>query len=89
MEFDWVYLTTVAGASVFTPLVVQAIKKIAGADIKKLWLRLVTWAVGFGLLLGANAIIYGLTLPDAGLCLVNSVVVYLMSTGAYKTVASK
>jgi predicted membrane channel-forming protein YqfA (hemolysin III family) len=86
MEFGWAYIATVAGAAAVTVLIVQAIKAVAGTEIKTLWLRLVTFGLCTVLLLVANAVIYGLTWESAGLCVINGVVAYLVATGAYKTV---
>ena len=86
MEFGWIQMTTVAGAAAVAVLIVQAIKAIAGTEIKALWLRLTTFALCTVLLLIANAAIYGLTWENAGLCVINGVVAYLVATGTYKTV---
>jgi predicted membrane channel-forming protein YqfA (hemolysin III family) len=86
MEFGWIQMTTVAGAAAVAVLIVQAIKAIAGTEIKSLWLRLSTFVLCTALLLIANAAIYGLTWESAGLCIINGVVAYLVATGAYKTV---
>jgi MFS-type transporter involved in bile tolerance (Atg22 family) len=86
MEFEWIQMSTVAGASAVAVLIIQAIKAIVGAEINKWWLRLVTFGLCTLLLLVANAAIYGLTWENAGLCVINGVVAYLVATGAYKTV---
>lgn len=85
MEVSWEYLATVAGAAAVAVLIVQAVKVIVGVEINKWWLRLITFAICTGLLVGANAVLHGLTWASAGLYLVNGVVAYLVATGAYKT----
>lgn len=87
MEFAWEYIGTVAGASVVTALIVQLIKHIIGKDVNAWWLRLITWVIGTGLIVAANAVLYGLTWDSVGLYVINGVVVYMTTTGMYKTVS--
>lgn len=85
MEFDWVYLATTVGAAAMTVIITQVIKAIVGTEINTWWLRLIVFCLGAAILIVSNIVIYGFTWANFGLCALNSIVVYLIATGAYTT----
>ena len=89
MEFTWEYIATVVGAGAVTTLIIQMVKSIAGVDINKWWLRLITYIVGVVLLLLGSWFTVGVDLSTALLCVLNGVAVFFAATGEYHAVVKE
>ena len=81
--FSWQQLATIAGATTATLLIVQLLK----LPLDKVWkipTRIVTYLIAVIILIVATAFTSGLNWSDAGLAIINAVIVALAAMGAYE-----
>lgn len=81
--FTWEYLATIAGATLATLLIVQLLK----LPIDKVWkipTRIVAYFIALIVMIVATYFTAGLTWNNAGLAVINAVIVALAAMGAYE-----
>lgn len=81
--FSWSQLATIAGATTATLLIVQLLK----LPLDKIWkipTRLVAYVIALIIMIVATAFTEGLTASNAGLAVINAVIVALAAMGAYE-----
>ena len=86
--FTWEYLATIAGATLATTLIVQLLK----LPIDKVWkipTRLLVFVIACMIMIVATYFTTGLTWSNAGLAIVNAVIVALAAFGAYEVIFRK
>lgn len=86
--FTWEYLATIAGATLATTLIVQLLK----LPIDKVWkipTRLLVFVIACMIMIVATYFTTGLTWSNAGLSIVNAVIVALAAFGAYEVIFRK
>ena len=86
--FTWSYLATIAGAAVFTLLVVQFIK----APLDKAWkipTRFLAYIISLGTMLVATALTTGLSLDNGLLAAVNALLAAVSAYGMYEVTFAK
>ena len=82
--FTWAALGTYAGATLLTGMVTQMLKGVNFID--RIPTRLFAYVVAALILIAANAIAGTLDWANAGLAIVNAVVVALAASGGYDAV---
>jgi len=86
--FTWSYLATIAGAAVFTLLVVQFIK----APLDKVWkipTRFLAYIISLGTMLVATTLTTGLSLDNGLLAAVNALLAAVSAYGMYEVTFAK
>lgn len=86
--FSWEQLVTIAGATTATLLIVQLLK----LPLDKVWkipTRLVAYVIAVIIMIVATAFTQGLTWSNAGLAVINAVIVALAAMGAYELTFQK
>jgi hypothetical protein len=86
--WDWEGLGTIAGATAATLMIVQLIK----APLDKVWkipTRLVVYAVALVILMAATLFTGKMSLENAGLAILNAVMVALGAYGSYELMFKK
>ena len=81
--FTWEQLATIAGATLATLLIVQLLK----LPLDKVWkipTRIVAYFIALIVMLAATYFTQGLTWSNAGLAVLNAVIVALSAMGAYE-----
>ena len=81
--FTWQQLATIAGATAATLLIVQLLK----LPIDKVWkipTRIVVYVIALIIMIVAQAFTGGLNWSNAGLAVINAVIVALSAMGAYE-----
>ena len=81
--FSWSQLATIAGATTATLLIVQLLK----LPLDRIWkipTRLVAYVIALIIMIVATAFTEGLTASNAGLAVINAVIVALAAMGAYE-----
>ncbi len=84
----WEYLATIAGASVFTLLIVQFCKM----PLDRVWkipTRVLVYVIALGVMLLGTAFTTGLTAQSALLAAVNAVIAALTAMGGYEVTFKK
>ena len=80
--FTWGFLSTYAGATAGTVIIVQFLK-IPLNNLTKIITRLIVYAVSLIILLAATFFTGGLTIEVAGMCVLNAVLVAMAAMGTY------
>jgi len=86
--FTWSYLATIAGAAVFTLLVVQFIK----APLDKVWkvpTRFLAYIIALATMLVATSLTTGLNIDNALLAAVNALLAAVSAYGMYEVTFAK
>jgi len=81
--FTWQQLATIAGATAATLLIVQLLK----LPIDKVWkipTRIIVYVIALIIMIVAQAFTGGLNWSNAGLAVINAVIVALSAMGAYE-----
>lgn len=85
--FTWAMLATYAGAVLATTLITQIFKGLSFID--KIPTKIFSYLTAIIVLLAATAFTSGLTPANAGLSVINAVVVSLASNGAFEALQFK
>lgn len=86
--FSWEYLATIAGATLFTMLVVQLLKLPLG-KVWKIPTRVIVYVIALIISLLATHFTVGLTWENGILTAVNAVIIALAAMGGYEVTIKK